>query len=85
MKNATIAAENIITQEFVTGIVAKALQAGASDAETVFAEGDEFETLVRLGQVEQLKEAGSRAVGLRVFQGQRTASTSTSDLSDAGV
>ncbi len=85
MKNATIAAENVITQEFVTDIVTKALRAGASDVEAVFAEGDEFETLVRLGQVEQLKEAGSRAVGLRVFQGQRAASTSTSDLSDAGI
>jgi PmbA protein len=74
-----------IDQQFVTDIVAKALRSGASDAEAVFAEGDEFETLVRLGQVEQLKEAGSRAVGLRVFQGNRTASTSTSDLSSAGI
>lgn len=74
-----------IDQQFVSDIVAKALRAGASDAEAVFAEGDEFETLVRLGQVEQLKEAGSRALGLRVFQGERTASTSTSDLSQAGI
>lgn len=74
-----------IGEEFVTDIVTKALRAGASDAEVVFAEGDEFETLVRLGQVEQLKEAGSRALGLRVFQGQRTASTSTSDLSPDGI
>ncbi len=74
-----------IDQEFVTDIVTKALRAGASDAEAVFAEGDEFETLVRLGQVEQLKEAGSRALGLRVFHGHRTASTSTSDLSPEGI
>ena len=71
--------------EFVTDIVTKALQAGASDAEAVFSEGDEFETLVRLGQVEQLKEAGSRALGLRVFQGNRTASTTTSDLTAEGI
>jgi len=77
--------DNAIDQQFVIDIVAKALRTGASDAEVVFAEGDEFETLVRLGQVEQLKEAGSRALGLRVFQGQRTASTSTSDLSPEGV
>ena len=63
MNSAAIAAENAISQEFVTDIVTKALRAGASDAEAVFAEGDEFETLVRLGQVEQLKEAGSRASG----------------------
>ena len=52
MNSAAIASENSISKEFVTDIVAKALRAGASDAEAVFAEGDEFETLVRLGQVE---------------------------------
>ncbi len=61
--------------------VAKALRAGASDAEAVVYEGDEFETRVRLGRVEMLKESGSRAIGLRVFMGQRTASTSSSDFS----
>ncbi|HZC44520.1 MAG TPA: DNA gyrase modulator, partial [Acidobacteriaceae bacterium] len=86
MKNATdTVSDNLISAEFVADIVTKALSAGASDAEAVFSEGDEFETLVRLGQVEQLKEAGSRALGLRVFQGNRTASTTTSDLSPAGV
>ena len=86
MKNATVTVpENMISTEFVTDIVTKALQAGASDAEAVFSEGDEFETLVRLGQVEQLKEAGSRALGLRVFQGNRTASTTTSDLTAEGI
>ena len=85
MNSAAIATENAIGKEFVTDIVSKALRAGASDAEAVFAEGDEFETLVRLGQVEQLKEAGSRGLGLRVFQGHRTASSSTSDLSAEGI
>ena len=73
MKNATVTVSEIRFQlKFVTDIVTKALSAGASDAEAVFSEGDEFETLVRLGQVEQLKEAGSRALGLRVFQENRT-------------
>ena len=86
MKNATVTvSENAISTEFVTDIVTKALRTGASDAEAVFSEGDEFETLVRLGQVEQLKEAGSRALGLRVFQGNRTASTTTSDLTAEGI
>ena len=74
-----------IDQGFVTGIVTKALQAGASDAEAVYAEGDEFEVQVRMDQVETLKESGSRALGLRVLIGQRTASTSTSDLSPEGI
>ena len=70
-------------------VVERALRAGASDAEAVAYEGDEFNVHVRLGEVEQLTEAGSRAIGLRVFcaaeGGQRTASTSSSDMSEAGV
>jgi PmbA protein len=62
-------------------VLARALRAGATDAEAVVYEGDEFSTLVRLGQVETLKESGSRAIGLRVFLGQRTANTSSSDFS----
>jgi PmbA protein len=66
-------------------VLARALKAGATDAEAVVAEGDEFEVRVRLGQVETLKESGSRAVGLRVFLGQRTASTSSSDFSSEAI
>lgn len=42
-----------------------------------------------MGEVDELTESGSRAMGLRVFfeadGGQRTASTSTSDLSEDGL
>ncbi|MBW8869519.1 MAG: TldD/PmbA family protein, partial [Acidobacteriales bacterium] len=66
-------------------VVERALQAGATDAEAVVYGGDEFSTGVRLGQVETLQESGSRAVGLRVFIGQRTANTSSSDLSETSI
>ncbi len=70
-------------------VVASALKAGATDAEAVGFESEEFAVTVRLGQVEQLTESGSGALGLRVFfaseGGQRTASTSTSDLSPDGI
>jgi PmbA protein len=66
-------------------VLDRALRAGATDAETVAYEGDEFSVLVRLGQVETLQESGSRAIGLRVFNGLRTASTSSSDLSKEGL
>jgi PmbA protein len=70
-------------------VVARALKAGATDAEAVGFESEEFAVKVRLGQVEQLTESGSGALGLRVFfaaeGGQRTASTSTSDLSPDGL
>ena len=62
-------------------ILHKALTAGATDAEVVIAEGEEFSSLVRLGEVETLKESGSRALGLRVFRGLRVASVSSSDFS----
>jgi PmbA protein len=69
--------------------VARALRAGASDAEAVAAEGEEFAAHIRLGEIDELTESGSRALGLRVFfeaeGGQRTASTSTSDLSPNGI
>jgi PmbA protein len=66
-------------------VVALAMKAGASDAEAVVREGDEFSVEVRMGQVETLKESGSRGLGLRVFLGTRSASTSTSDLTPDGI
>ena len=72
-------------KEVATDIVARAMKAGASAAECVVREGDEFSTLVRLGQVETLKESGSKSIGVRVFFGQRSASTYSSDFSKAGL
>jgi PmbA protein len=66
-------------------VVAMAVKAGASDAEAVVREGDEFSVTVRLGEVETLQDSGSRGLGLRVFRGQRSASTSTSDLTAEGI
>jgi PmbA protein len=66
-------------------VVALAMKAGASDAEAVAREGDEFSVNVRMGEVETLKESGSRGLGLRVFLGTRSASTSTSDLTPDGI
>ncbi len=72
-------------KQLASDVLARALKAGATDAEAVVYEGDEFSTRVRLGQVETLKESGSRAVGLRVFIGQKTASTSSSDFSPESI
>ena len=66
-------------------LVQRAMSSGASAAECVVREGDEFSTVVRLGQVETLKESGSRAIGVRVFFGQRCASTYSSDFSSEGL
>lgn len=76
-------------QELAEEAVDRALRAGATDAEAVGFESDEFSVRVRMGEVEQLTESGSRALGLRVLfaaeGGQRTANVSTSDLSADGV
>ncbi len=72
-------------REVAQDIVRRAMSGGATAAECVVREGDEFSTLVRLGQVETLKESGSKSIGVRVFFGQRAASTYSSDFSKAGL
>ena len=72
-------------ESLVADVVAQAMKAGASDAEAVVREGDEFSVNVRMGQVETLKESGSRGLGLRVFLGKGSASASTSDLTAEGI
>ena len=72
-------------ESLAADVVALAMKAGASDAEAVAREGDEFSVNVRMGEVETLKESGSRGLGLRVFRGKRSASASTSDLTADGI
>jgi len=72
-------------ESLAADVVALAMKAGASDAEAVAREGDEFSVNVRIGEVETLKESGSRGLGLRVFLGQRSGSASTSDLTAEGI
>ncbi len=79
------APESIDLESLTADVVALAVKAGASDAEAVVREGDEFSVNVRMGEVETLKESGSRGLGLRVFLGTRSASTSTSDLTADGI
>ena len=71
--------------EMASDIVSQALAAGATDAECTISEGDEFSASVRLRELETLKEAGSRAAGLRILRGRHTGSAYTSDLSDEGI
>ncbi len=93
MATATVPLVSMDLHGLAQDVLAQALKAGASDAEVVVYEGEEFSALVRLGQVEQLKESGSQAIGLRVFlasgaganAAQRTASTSSSDFSAASL
>src|ERR1700756_3176951 len=72
-------------KEIAEDLVRRAMAGGATAAEAVAREGDEFSTTVRLGQVETLKESGARSVGVRVFFGKRAASTYSSDFSREGL
>ena len=72
-------------KQIAADIVQQAMAGGASAAECVVRQGDEFSTLVRMGQVETLKESGSKAIGVRVFYGKRAASTYSSDFSRQGL
>ncbi|MEQ8763760.1 MAG: metallopeptidase TldD-related protein [Planctomycetota bacterium] len=60
-------------------LVTRAQRLGASDADVLFVEGDEFSVTVRRGEVEQLHGARSRRLGLRVFVGGQVATGATSD------
>src|ERR1035441_2625098 len=71
--------------ELARDIVQRARAAGASDAECTIAEGEEFAANVRMREVENLKEAGSRGAGLRIMIGRRTGASYTSDLSHEGI
>jgi len=72
-------------REIASDVVRRAMQGGATAAEAVAMDGSEFSTVVRLGEVETLKESGSKGVGVRVLFGQRAASTYSSDLTPAGI
>src|SRR5690242_7676183 len=72
-------------RDLATDVVARAIKAGATAADAIVRDGTEFSSVVRMGEVETLKEASSRGMGLRVFLGKRVASTYSSDFSREGV
>ena len=72
-------------EQLAADAVKRALSGGATDAECTISEGEEFEASIRMREVENLKEAGSRGAGIRVLVGQHTGSAYTSDLSRDGM
>lgn len=71
-------------EEAVQRAVRRALAAGAHSADAALAEGDSFEARVRDREIDFVKQARERVLGIRAFVagpgGLRTAITSTSDL-----
>lgn len=66
-------------------IVKMAKDGGVTVAECLLRNGAELSAKVRMGEPELVEEAGYRSAGLRVMKGKQVATTSTSDLSDAGI
>jgi len=71
--------------ELAADLLKLATTHGADAADLLIAEGTEFSVSVRRGKVETLKDAGSKALGIRVFFGKRTATAHTSDFSKAAL
>jgi PmbA protein len=72
-------------EQIASDLVDRAKRAGATSADVVVREADEFSTTLRLGKIESLKEAASKALGLRVLLGIRSASSFSSDFSDPSL
>jgi len=72
-------------RDLATDLLRKARAAGADAADVLVAEGTDFTVTVRRGEVETLKEAGSKALGLRAFVGRRSATSYTSDFSPSAL
>lgn len=72
-------------EEIAADAVRLARRCGADEAECMVSEGDEFSAVVRMRELETLKEAGSRGAWLRVLLGRRSGSAYTSDLTGGGL
>ncbi|WP_242139437.1 metallopeptidase TldD-related protein [Sphingomonas sp. TREG-RG-20F-R18-01] len=72
-------------QDRAAAIVARATAAGADAADAVYAADMSLDISVRLGALEDVGRSESADLGLRVFVGKRSASVSTSDLSDDSI
>lgn len=68
-------------RELALGVIKGAANRGASGAEVFMVEDESFSVLVRMRGVDTVKSAREKRLGLRVFVGQRSATTATSDFS----
>ncbi|NIM91766.1 MAG: hypothetical protein GTO17_12565 [Candidatus Aminicenantes bacterium] len=66
-------------------VVKKALKAGADEAEVYLVADRDFELDVRNGDVETIKQATSKGLGLTVFKDKKLGFSYTSDFSDESI
>ena len=72
-------------RDLAADLLRQARASGADAADVLVGEGTDFTATVRKGEVETLKEAGSKALGLRAFVGRRSATSYTSDFSPSAL
>lgn len=67
--------------DLASDVLALAKKSGATEADVVVADGENLSVQIRLGSVDRLSKAREKRLGLRVFVGKRSATSSTSDFS----
>ncbi len=72
-------------RELLTGLLERAKQRGASEADAYVVDEQSSSVQVRLGKVETVTHSREQRLALRVFAGKASASASTSDLSRESV
>src|SRR5512134_3186106 len=72
-------------RELALDVIKGAANRGASGAEVFVVEDESFSVQVRMYGVDTVKSAREKRLGLRVFLGQRSATTATSDFSPAAL
>ncbi len=84
-QNRFVAGDNGSYDELAADVLARAKANGATEADIVVADGETFSVQVRVGTVDRLTKAREKRLGLRVFVGKRSATTSTSDFSKSSL
>ncbi|OGW70624.1 MAG: peptidase [Nitrospirae bacterium RIFCSPLOWO2_01_FULL_62_17] len=71
--------------QLAVDVLGKARQCGATEADVIVVDGRNLSVQVRLSAVDRLTKAREKRLGLRVFFGKRSASSSTSDFSKSSL
>ncbi len=74
-----------IDPNLVHDLLQRARRRGATAGDILFADQTSFDVEVRLGDIDNVQHAHRKRLGLRLFFGQCSATTSTSDLSAASL
>src|SRR3989442_5222540 len=74
-----------LLEQIAEDLAQRAVRAGATAADAIVIESDDFSASVRLGKVENLKEAASHALGLRIFLGAMIATSYLSRISQDSI